>query len=110
MLPHDGKIFTLNKDYVIEGKRIKVLDATVTYCGCSKAKSKANYLLFGYNCTDESECYGLGSNNREWRKIISMEGKDLTRGYPRHGQNQRVEKLEKRLGIGEKIQGSLEIK
>jgi hypothetical protein len=80
-LPYDGKLITKHFD-----ADEKVLDAYVSQWACLKSKSGAHFILLWYDCSwgDEAD-YCVGSGNNQWERIFSLDGRDLTAGYPKKG-------------------------
>lgn len=103
-LPHDGNLILKFFD-----TKTKVLDAYITQWACLKSKYGRYYLLLWYDCSlgDEKE-YCLGAGNNQWERIFSLEGRDLTAGYPHKGPS--LDILYHKLGIYEISEKGIELK
>ncbi|MGD0234963.1 MAG: hypothetical protein ABSC55_10565 [Syntrophorhabdales bacterium] len=102
-LPHEGKLV---KKSVLKKKR--ALDAFVTSWTCLKSNSGISYVLLWYTCSfgdERPDCIGVG---REWERIFSLDGKDVTAGFRK--QDPRLPELYHRLGLSEVIDKGIHLK
>lgn len=103
-LPHDGNLIMKFFD-----TKTKVLDAYITQWACLKSKYGQHYILLWYDCSlgDEKD-YCLGTGNNQWERIFSLDGRDLTSGYPRKGPS--LDTLYRKLGIYEISEKGIKLK
>ncbi len=93
-LPHDGK--SIKEKSV--GRR-PVLDTFVTHWSCLKSESGKSYILFWYTCKWGRDCEGT---SREWERIFSLDGTNLTAGLQKHNDLERRDGLYRKLGLSSK--------
>ena len=93
-LPHDGKLVREKS----VGRR-PVLDTFVTHWSCLKSQSGSSYVLLWYTCKWGRGCDGT---NREWERIFSLDGTNLTVGLRKHGDFERLGRVYQKLGLSSK--------
>jgi hypothetical protein len=93
-LAHDGKLV---KEKSV-GRR-PVLDTFVTHWSCLKSQSGISYVLLWYTCKWGRSCEGT---NREWERIFSLDGTDMTAGLRKHDDLERLDRLYQKLSVSSK--------
>lgn len=91
----------ISKELPLEGKlvrprrinKIPVLDPIVSEWTCQESTSGDHYIVLWYFCQWGKGCVGT---DREWERIFTVEGLNLTKGY---AQQKDTSKLRRKLGL-----------
>jgi hypothetical protein len=91
----------ISKELPLEGKlvrprrinKIPVLDPIVSEWTCQESTSRDHYIVLWYFCQWGKGCVGT---DREWERIFTVEGSNLTKGHTRQKD---TSKLRSKLGL-----------